>query len=128
MDLLEMRGIVKDFPGIRAVDRVDLSIAEGEIHALNNKIYGKGLISRYRLVDGRSPGKVVVGLLHGVTGYKGITVLPCRCFAVPAHLFYLCVDGLKAMLTPLFCCVCCGAASAFTFTLEGMVETAAVLP
>ena len=34
MDLLEMRGIVNDFPGIRAVDRVDLSIAEGEIHAL----------------------------------------------------------------------------------------------
>ena len=29
-----MRGIVKDFPGIRAVDHVDLSVEEGEIHAL----------------------------------------------------------------------------------------------
>ena len=34
MSLLEMRGIVKDFPGIRAVDHVDLSVEEGEIHAL----------------------------------------------------------------------------------------------
>ncbi len=34
MNLLEMRGIVKDFPGLRAVDQVDLFIAEGEIHAL----------------------------------------------------------------------------------------------
>lgn len=34
MSLLEMREIVKDFPGVRAVDHVDISVAEGEIHAL----------------------------------------------------------------------------------------------
>lgn len=29
-----MRGIVKEFPGLRAVDQVDLSVKEREIHAL----------------------------------------------------------------------------------------------
>lgn len=32
--LLEMRGIVKNFPGVRALQGVDFSVAEGEIHAL----------------------------------------------------------------------------------------------
>jgi ribose transport system ATP-binding protein len=32
--LLEMKGIVKDFPGQRAVDNVDFSVQRGEIHAL----------------------------------------------------------------------------------------------
>ena len=31
---LEIRGVVKTFPGVRALDRVDLSVAPGEIHAL----------------------------------------------------------------------------------------------
>ena len=34
MELLEMRGIVKDFPGVRADDHVDFIVREGEIHAL----------------------------------------------------------------------------------------------
>ena len=34
MNLLEMQGVVKDFPGVRAVDHVDFSVAKGEIHAL----------------------------------------------------------------------------------------------
>ncbi|QJY50833.1 sugar ABC transporter ATP-binding protein [Pseudonocardia broussonetiae] len=29
-----MRGIVKDFPGVRALDGVDLDVAEGEVHCL----------------------------------------------------------------------------------------------
>lgn len=32
--LLEMRGIVKNFPGVRALKGVDFSVAEGEVHAL----------------------------------------------------------------------------------------------
>ena len=32
--LLEMRDIIKEFPGVRALDHVDLEVAEGEIHAL----------------------------------------------------------------------------------------------
>ena len=32
--LLEMRGICKDFPGVRALQNVDFTLKEGEIHAL----------------------------------------------------------------------------------------------
>jgi ABC-type sugar transport system ATPase subunit len=32
--LVEMQGIVKDFPGVRALDQVDFDLREGEIHAL----------------------------------------------------------------------------------------------
>jgi len=32
--LLEARGIVKDFPGQRALDKVDFDVRRGEVHAL----------------------------------------------------------------------------------------------
>ncbi|NMC13897.1 MAG: sugar ABC transporter ATP-binding protein, partial [Chloroflexi bacterium] len=32
--ILKMQGIVKDFPGVRALDRVDFDLLRGEIHAL----------------------------------------------------------------------------------------------
>ena len=32
--IVEMRGIVKTFPGTKALDRVDLTLRKGEIHAL----------------------------------------------------------------------------------------------
>src|SRR3954451_8086121 len=32
--LLEMRGIVKEFPGVRALDGVDLDVLAGEVHCL----------------------------------------------------------------------------------------------
>src|SRR3989337_1588127 len=32
--LIEMRGIVKVFPGVRALDGVDLDVRSGEVHAL----------------------------------------------------------------------------------------------
>jgi ribose transport system ATP-binding protein len=32
--LLQMRGIVKQFPGVRALDEVDLDVAAGEVHCL----------------------------------------------------------------------------------------------
>ena len=32
--LLEMRGISKVFPGVRALDHVNLSVEAGEIHAI----------------------------------------------------------------------------------------------
>ena len=34
LPLLEMRGIVKEFPGVRALDEVDLTVREGSVHAL----------------------------------------------------------------------------------------------
>src|SRR4029453_15743659 len=32
--LLQMRGIVKQFPGVRALDGVDLDVQPGEVHCL----------------------------------------------------------------------------------------------
>lgn len=32
--LLEMRGITKTFPGVKALDNVNLTVQEGEIHAI----------------------------------------------------------------------------------------------
>jgi ribose transport system ATP-binding protein len=32
--LLVMRGIVKEFPGVRALDGVDLEVRKGEVHCL----------------------------------------------------------------------------------------------
>ena len=32
--LLEMKNIVKLFPGVRALDNVNLKVEEGEVHAL----------------------------------------------------------------------------------------------
>ena len=33
-EFLEMRGIVKKFPGVLALDHVNLTVKKGEIHAL----------------------------------------------------------------------------------------------
>ena len=33
-EFLEMRGIVKKFPGVLALDHVNLSVKKGEVHAL----------------------------------------------------------------------------------------------
>ncbi len=32
--ILEVRGVSKEFPGVKALDRVDLSVKKGEVHAL----------------------------------------------------------------------------------------------
>ena len=32
--LLEMRSITKEFPGVKALDNVNMTVEEGEIHAL----------------------------------------------------------------------------------------------
>ena len=32
--LLQMRGIVKQFPGVRALDGIDLTVRAGEVHCL----------------------------------------------------------------------------------------------
>ena len=32
--LLEMQSIIKDFPGVRALDNVNFQVREGEVHAL----------------------------------------------------------------------------------------------
>ena len=36
--LLEMRSITKEFPGVKALDNVNLTVYEGEIHAIVGKM------------------------------------------------------------------------------------------
>ena len=34
MQFLEMQNITKDFPGVRALDSISISLGQGEVHAL----------------------------------------------------------------------------------------------
>ena len=36
-NIIEMHGITKAYPGVLALDHVDLDIADGEVHALAGK-------------------------------------------------------------------------------------------
>ncbi len=50
-DILEARGISKAFPGVQALDRVDLSLKRGEVHALVGE-NGAGKSTLMRIFDG----------------------------------------------------------------------------
>jgi ABC-type sugar transport system ATPase subunit len=61
--VLEVRGLVKEFPGTRALDGVDLTIRRGEIHALLGE-NGAGKSTLIRVVCGATQptaGSVLVG-------------------------------------------------------------------
>ena len=51
MALLTMRGIVKEFPGARALDGVDLTVREGEVHGLLGQ-NGAGKSTLIRVLSG----------------------------------------------------------------------------
>ena len=52
--LLEMRGIRKTFPGVTALDRVDLAVKRGEIHALVGE-NGAGKSTLMKVLSGVHP-------------------------------------------------------------------------
>ena len=60
--LLSARGIIKEFPGVRAVDGVDFAVRRGEIHALMGE-NGAGKSTLLKVITGalvRDGGQIVL--------------------------------------------------------------------
>jgi putative multiple sugar transport system ATP-binding protein len=66
MEILEMRNIVKIFPGVRALDNVNLTVTEGEIHALVGE-NGAGKSTLMNVISGVHPH----GTYEGDIIFKG---------------------------------------------------------
>ncbi|MEO0957966.1 MAG: ATP-binding cassette domain-containing protein, partial [Pseudomonadota bacterium] len=66
--LLEMRAITKTFPGVKALDKVDLEVCEGEIHALVGE-NGAGKSTLMKVLSGVYP----YGSYEGEILYDGAT-------------------------------------------------------
>ena len=61
--LLEMRGITKTFPGVKALDDVSFSVEEGEIHALVGE-NGAGKSTLMKVLSGIYPHGDYEGEIH----------------------------------------------------------------
>ena len=73
--ILEMRGITKEFPGVKALDDVTLSVEEGEIHALVGE-NGAGKSTLMKVLSGVYPhGSYSGDIVYGgeVQAFGGIT-------------------------------------------------------
>ena len=54
--LLQMTGIVKEFPGVRALDGVDLDVRAGEVHCLLGQ-NGAGKSTLIKVLSGLPPAR-----------------------------------------------------------------------
>ena len=53
-NVLEMRGITKEFPGVKALSDVNLSVRQGEIHAICGE-NGAGKSTLMKVLSGVEP-------------------------------------------------------------------------
>ena len=94
MALLELRGITKDFPGVRALDAVDLDLEPGQIHALCGE-NGAGKSTLIRILSGYYPGGTSEGTIRlrgEVVRFAGIAEAERRGVAVIAQELALVPD------------------------------------
>ena len=68
-NILEMRGITKAFPGVKALDNVDFSVRRGEVHCLIGA-NGAGKSTLMKVLSGapRYSGEEKEGDFHYLSG------------------------------------------------------------
>ncbi len=72
--LLELKGVSKSFPGVKALDQVSFSLKKGEVHALLGE-NGAGKSTLMKIISGiysKDEGDYLLegNLIHGVTPKK----------------------------------------------------------
>ena len=61
--ILEMRGITKEFPGVKALNNVSFRVAQGEIHCLVGE-NGAGKSTLMKVLSGVYPAGTYEGEIH----------------------------------------------------------------